>query len=145
MQGIKGKKISGKYLILIILVFASFILSSFTHKNFFGASGESLKLYITIRILSLFVFVAFWHFVIELFIKIKKKDKKACSFLKYFLIYFVIMLVFLILTWPGIFKGDEFYLLANSISHNIQYMQHYVTNIFYIICLMIFPAMATIQ
>lgn len=138
------ESINKKDIIIFILTLISSILSIIGSSSFFDISENKIFLYAILRILSFIIIGAFWSFIINIIINVKKKDKKTLSFLKYFLFYFVIMFIFLLLTWPGIFKGDEFYVLINTIILNIQYMQHYITNIFYAICIMIFPAMATI-
>lgn len=73
-----------------------------------------------------------------------KKDKTFLSYLKYFLLYFVIMGIFLLLTWPGIFKGDEFYVLRAALSFQMSPAQSGLTSLFYICCLLFFPSMAAI-
>ena len=80
-------------------------------------------------------------FAIYYFFKNRKKHK---AFIKYFLIYFGIMMVFLILAWPGIFKGDEFYTIPSVTKMKFEYGQHYFTSIFYALSLSIVPTLAGI-
>lgn len=75
---------------------------------------------------------------------ILEKNKIFLSYLKYFLIYFGIMGFFLLLTWPGIFKGDEFYVLRAALSFQMSPAQSGITSLFYICSLLFFPSMATI-
>lgn len=76
--------------------------------------------------------------------KIIKKEEHFLSYFKYFVPYFGIMAVFFVLTWPGIFKGDEFYVIRAALSFDMSPAQSGLTSIFYISCLLFFPSMATI-
>lgn len=66
------------------------------------------------------------------------------GYLKEFLIYFIPMLLLLLCTWPGIFKGDEFYVLQTVRSLTFSPAQTGITSLFYIACLRFFPSMASI-
>ncbi len=55
-------------------------------------------------------------------------------------IYFLVMLVFLLLTWPGIWRIDEFSILRTAKELHIHYWQGYLTSVYYILCLMMIPA-----
>lgn len=76
------------------------------------------------------------YFIKKVFIEKSDKHKRI---LKYFSVYWGIMFVFLLLTWPGIFKGDEFLILKDNLLLKIYYMQHYLTNIFFVVCRLIIP------
>ncbi|MBO4337004.1 MAG: hypothetical protein J5842_02925 [Lachnospiraceae bacterium] len=80
------------------------------------------------------------HFVISLF---QKKDGYLYR-AKLFAGYFLFMSIFWILTWPGIFKGDEFYTIRAALSFELSAMQSGLTSMFYIITLLFFPSMASI-
>lgn len=54
-------------------------------------------------------------------------------------IYFLIMLCFLLLTWPGIWRIDEFTILRTARNLHIHYWQGYLTSVYYILCLMMLP------
>ncbi len=73
-----------------------------------------------------------------------KGDKELRYRFTFFCAYFVFLSVFWILTWPGIFKGDEFYVLKAALSFELSAMQSGITSVFYIISLLFFPSMATI-
>lgn len=64
--------------------------------------------------------------------------------LREFLIYFIPMFLLLLCTWPGIFKGDEFYVLQSVRSLNFSPAQTGITSLFYIACLRFFPSMVSI-
>lgn len=91
------------------------------------------------------VFCYLFYFIFSLCMwKLWKKDPLFLGYLKYFLIYFIFMGLFWLLTWPGIFKGDEFYVIKAARSFTLSGAQSGLTSIFYIISLLFFPSMATI-
>lgn len=59
-------------------------------------------------------------------------------------IYFLIMMVFLLLTWPGIWRVDEFSILRTARDLHIHYWQGYLTSVYYILCLMMIPVPASV-
>ena len=73
-----------------------------------------------------------------------RNRKKHILFIKHFLIYFGIMSFFLFLSWPGIFKGDEFYVIPTNLQLEVNYIQSLYTNIFYILSLCIIPTVGGI-
>lgn len=64
---------------------------------------------------------------------------------KEFLFYFIPMMLLLICTWPGIFKGDEFYVLQAVRNLTFSPAQTGITSLFYIACLRFFPSLAAIS
>ncbi len=72
------------------------------------------------------------------------RDRKFLSYFKYFIGYFAFMAIFWTLTWPGIFKGDEFYVIQSAKDFTLSGGQSGLTSIFYIVSLLFFPSMATI-
>lgn len=99
-------------------------------------------------ILSLFIACIFGYFVFFLIIYalflLIKKDSVFLSYGKQFLFYFIPLLILLLLTWPGIFKGDDFYVLKAIRSYTFSPAQTGITSLFYICCLRFFPSMASI-
>ena len=53
--------------------------------------------------------------------------------------YFLLMLVLLLLTWPGIWRMDEFGILTSAVQLFPHFWQNYITSVFYIYALMLFP------
>lgn len=49
------------------------------------------------------------------------------------------MLVLLLLTWPGIWRMDEFGILTSAVQLFPHFWQNYITSVFYIFALMLFP------
>lgn len=76
--------------------------------------------------------------------KLLEKDKKFLSYFKFFAGYLGFMGIFWLLTWPGIFKGDEFYVIQSALNFTLSGGQSGLTSIFYIVALLFFPSMATI-
>lgn len=69
---------------------------------------------------------------------------KCRMYVKYTAVYFGFMLVFFIVTYPGIWRMDEFGILKQSIQLNPHFWQHYLTTVFYIFSLMLIPVPAGI-
>ena len=60
-------------------------------------------------------------------------------FVRYTLIYFAIHCALLLLTWPGIWRMDEFGILNSAIQLLPVFWQNYLTSLFYVFSLMIVP------
>lgn len=106
---------------------------------------EQPRLYIygIIALAIIFCF-AFYYIVLTVIQKLIKHDRKFLSYFKYFIGYFAFMSIFWLLTWPGIFKGDEFYVIQSAKDFTLSSGQSGLTSIFYIVSLLFFPSMATI-
>lgn len=72
------------------------------------------------------------------------KNLLFMSWFKWFILYFSVQFIFLLFTWPGIYKGDEFYVLKNAVNFLFSPAQTGLTSIFYMICLLFFPSLAMI-
>lgn len=106
---------------------------------------ETRRLYMYALIAFSFLFGIIFHFIVLRSISlIIKRQKAFLSYFKYFFIYFSIMLIFWLLCWPGIFKGDEFYVLRSALNFELSPAQTGLTSCFYIICLMFCPTLASI-
>lgn len=81
----------------------------------------------------LLVLIALWQGV---FFFIKKADRR---FVRNSLIYFGINLFVLLLVWPGIWRMDEFGILNSAVNLIPVFWQNYLTSIFYVFSLMLFP------
>lgn len=60
-------------------------------------------------------------------------------FVKYTLIYFALNMVLLVLTWPGIWRMDEFGILNSATLLLPVFWQNYLTSLFYVFSLMLIP------
>ena len=70
----------------------------------------------------------FWFF--------KKADR---GFVRCFLAYFALQMGLLLLTWPGIWRMDEFGILNSAVKLLPVFWQNYLTSLFYVFSLMLFP------
>lgn len=102
-----------------------------------------LYVYVILAAAVLFCYLFYLTFCISVK-KLIKKDADFLSYFKYFIGYFAFMGIFWLLTWPGIFKGDEFYVIRSALEFDLSGAQSGLTSIFYIIALLFFPSMATI-
>lgn len=84
--------------------------------------------------------ICFWVFLIVLWQGIFYLKKKAGKdFRRIFFCYFGLMMVLLLFTWPGIFRQDEFGLLSSAVQLFPLFWQNYLSSVFYVISLMLFP------
>lgn len=72
------------------------------------------------------------------------KNHHFLRLLKQFLICFIPLFILLLCTWPGILKGDEFYVLQAARSLTFSPAQTGITSLFYIACLRFFPSVGAI-
>lgn len=88
-----------------------------------------------------FVFIlAFWQlagYLVREYCSGNEAVRRTC---RYAVIYFAVMLVFLLLTWPGIWRVDEFTILNTAKNLHIHFWQGYLTSVYYFLCLMMIPA-----
>lgn len=100
MQKLTDTKITKKTILWSVLKIIINVLTLIVSKDFFVVTQKNTLLYFIIRIIVFFCITFFVKSVIELIIQIKNKNRKVISFIKYFLVYFLLMLFFLLLTWP---------------------------------------------
>ncbi len=106
---------------------------------------ETKRLYMYALVALSFLFgILFYFLLLRSIYLIISKNKTFSSYTKYFLFYFGIMLIFWLLCWPGIFKGDEFYVLRSALSFELSPAQTGLTSCFYIVCLLFCPTLASI-
>ncbi|MBE5880970.1 MAG: hypothetical protein E7289_01475 [Lachnospiraceae bacterium] len=86
-----------------------------------------------VKIAFLLLLVFIWQLV---FWAAKHADR---IFLKVAGGYMLLMTVMLLLTWPGIWRMDEFGILSSSIQLFPHFWQNYITSVFYIVALMLVP------
>lgn len=118
----------------IISFFSDRLIFSYVSFDFStGLLAAKSIIMIGAKVLFLPVLMIFWHTVIWL---IKKADRR---FVRFFVIYGFVNAAILLLTWPGIWRMDEFGILSNALKLQPVFWQNYVTSIFYIYSLMIIP------
>ena len=128
----------------LILYIIHFLLVNGKVRSIFSL-GDSPRLYMYGLIgLSVLFGILFYGVFVFCILLLKKKNGMFLAYLKFFLVYFSIMGVLFLLVWPGIFKGDEFYVLRSALNFQLSSAQTGLTSCFYIICLLFFPNMAMI-
>ena len=90
------------------------------------------------KILFLIVLFVFYNYIYYL---LKKASKEYVKFVG---IYFAMMIGLLLLTYPGIWRMDEFGLLFTASEAFFDFWQNYLTDLFYIMALMFCPIPASI-
>ena len=80
-----------------------------------------------------------WNIVINIAQKLYRKDINTKKYLKYFGIYFTIMIVFLLLIWPGHWVWDEIFIIENTSNCNVFQWQSVITQIYYGVILLLIP------
>jgi len=70
------------------------------------------------------------------YIFVKKADR---IWILYTLVYWAINTILLLFVWPGIWRLDEFGILGRASNLILHFWHNYLTSIFYILSLMIFP------
>ncbi|MBE5881282.1 MAG: hypothetical protein E7289_03050 [Lachnospiraceae bacterium] len=128
----------------VLMVIAHILIVKNRDKVTFSMPEQpQLYIYGILGIAVAFCFL-FYFILITVIQKLLEKDKKFLAYFKYFAGYFAFMSVFWLLTWPGIFKGDEFYVIRGALNFTLSGGQSGLTSILYIVALLFFPSMATI-
>ncbi|MGE5329289.1 MAG: hypothetical protein ACM3KR_07270 [Deltaproteobacteria bacterium] len=132
---------------LILSVF-HWLLSFITDKSIFrfnvikalncGAYLAVCK-YVFIKLMYLLMIVLLWQIIGFCIKGVKNGNQNIKKYLHFTLIYFSIMFVLLILTWPGIWRWDEFNLLKAAQNLEMFYWFTYISSFVYIFSLMIIP------
>ncbi|WP_156949618.1 hypothetical protein [Paenibacillus sp. FSL R7-269] len=117
------------------------IISFFTEKVF-SDNIASYKGYISSKIVYFFICYFSARFLIFFFRGIKNPFKKAWTI--NLLCIFIPLFVWLLLSWPGIFTWDEFWVFEAATYFNIENWQSYITSYFYIISMYFFPSAGAI-
>ena len=128
--------------IALVLALIHFVLSFFTDRLFFSyawfdfsTTRESLRSVetIVVKVVFLLVLIALWQVA---FWAAKHVER---FFLKVAGGYMLFMMLLLLLTWPGIWRMDEFGILSSSVQLFPHFWQNYITSVFYILALMLLP------
>ena len=131
--------------IYLIIALIHFIISFFLDKFLFRINIFNIKntneicTLIIMKLVSLMLYIFIWQIIGRILTNIRKKDEKTLKLIKYFFIYFGINIILLILTWPGIWRWDEFNILHHVSFYKLEYWQNYLTSIFYLLSYMIIP------
>lgn len=154
---IKCKKIKISKIDIILYIFSTFwiIFSFFNDFKFFNfsytervsyyiSSGNpnSIAFYILLKIIFIVLVYLFTFYISNLIKKVRKKDKRAISLIKIYLILLLVYGIVLLLIYPGIWYNngmDEFQVFDFARNLQVQYHQGVITSMLYILGLMIFP------
>lgn len=125
----------------LIVSFIHWCISFYTDKLVFSydkviLGSDEFVAFILTKFIFLITLVILWQFI---FLFIKNRGLVNKRYLKFSFIYFAIMMGFLLVTWPGVWRWDEFSILSMAKGFTLNYWQHYITSIFYIISMMMIP------
>lgn len=140
-----GKCLLNKYrlsepviaIISLALAFFHTLLTLVTDKLYF-IYGNDLSFYLTLlnyKILLFIILFIFYYFLLK-FIKYKKYKS---VYFKIFISYFIIMMLLLILVYPGVWRNDDLGILLYAKTFKLESWHHILTSIIYILSLMIIP------
>ena len=121
----------------ITVAVVHWLISLLTDRLFFTC--ESSVVYGIWTVLFLLFVLCFYQVMGYLVNEFQSGNKAVRKVIRLSGIYFLIMLVFLLLTWPGIWRVDEFSILRTAQALNINFWKGYLTYVYYIICLMMLP------
>ena len=91
---------------------------------------------IVVKVIFGVILVLLWQWI---FWATKHADRR---FLKVAGGYMLFMSLVLLLTWPGIWRMDEFGILSSSLQLFPHFWQNYITTVFYVVALMLIPVPA---
>lgn len=117
----------------------------FTYSLFdFSSAAAGIKTGIAwgAKLAFLLLLVFGYQLLFRVFRGIINREERLCLFLRFAGIYFLVMLLFLLAVYPGIWRNDEFGILAQAAALNPVFWQNYLTSIFYIFSLMLIPVPA---
>lgn len=126
----------------VVIAFVHFIASFWTDRLIFryvtwdfSVWKQAFKSLETIGVkLSFLVLLIFlWQGVFSFFVRAERRFRRFALF------YLTVMLALLLLTWPGIWRMDEFGLLTSSVQLFPHWWQNYITSVWYIYALMLLP------
>ncbi|MBO5450608.1 MAG: hypothetical protein J6A11_03585 [Lachnospiraceae bacterium] len=123
--------------IAIIQWFVTTILQ--VDRTFFTYDSETTFFFI-IKCLFLLLLMVAWCFVFMVYRKIKAQDANYKRGVQVFLVYFSIMMVLLLILWPGTWSWDDLWTL-HDIQHydDLNEWQHIITGIYHDLMLQILP------
>jgi hypothetical protein len=128
---------------LLLWSIHTFLLRHQVHNIFSQDIVWGRTQYAAVAIALLFGYCVYLCFLTALFL-LCTKNKVFLKLCREFFIYFIPMFLLLLCTWPGIFKGDEFYVLKAVRNLTFSPAQTGLTSLFYIACLRFFPSMVSI-
>ncbi|MCM1144578.1 MAG: hypothetical protein NC318_07325 [Blautia sp.] len=130
--------------IALVIALVQFVLSFWTDKLIFnyvtGDFSEGvlyaikyMKRTIAAKAVFLVLVILLWQGIFYFFTKTDKGFRYRTLF------YFGVMFLLLLLTWPGIWRLDEFGILTSSMQLMPYYWHSYITSVWYIFSMMLLP------
>lgn len=130
-----------KYMLSITIALYFWVASFFLERLWFDIGYIKLtnKVYVVSKIMLLVILMVISFTSIYIINKLERNSIYFQFFIKIFILYFAIMFLILLLTWPGIWRWDEIWILNGSQYFQLNSYQHFLTSYFYIISLMMIP------
>ncbi len=126
----------------VLATVIQFTVSFFTDRLFFNywpiiKTSDLIRIIVfkTLFFIALFII---WQVILKLIDGVKNKNVNITWF-RCAIGYFTILFISTLAVWPGLWESDEFHILAENISLHILIWQSLLSNVFYIISLMILP------
>ncbi len=125
-------------IIFISLAIIHFILAFVTTEI-----SHTVKFYFS-EVVVLISLVVFWQSIPYFYKKVKENNQDIILFLKHFSFYFTIQCFFLILLWPGVYRGAEMFYIYQDVveSGSFFYWYHWLLSFFWMCCINIFNHVA---
>jgi hypothetical protein len=127
----------------IIISIIQFLISFFIVDNEIFNDTSNLNTYLIYKAIFFIILIVIWHWIFKM-IESYRKNEFVRKQIHFTCIYLTVMLAILIIVWPGIWRWDEFFVLNKALDFQLNYWQHFLTSLFYIFSLMIYPAPVSI-
>lgn len=85
---------------------------------------------ITTKITVYIAIIAFWQYVPKIITRIKEKDEKTKIFLIHFFVYLAINLIFLALTYPGMWTREDAWVMQRAASGDIFFFYNWFSSFY---------------
>lgn len=134
-----GRKLNKTALIAALVHFAVSFFSDrliFTYAWLDASTAKQLLRSIEtigVKIAFLIMLIALWQAAFWVASHVERRYLKVAGG------YMLFMTALLLLTWPGIWRMDEFGILSSSVQLFPHFWQNYITSVFYILALMLLP------
>ena len=135
------KSIVRKYLPAILIGVMQWFLSGLLKLDTCFFTYESVTEHmIIVKIVFLIAIIFWWCFVLNIYRKIKERDAIYVRALRFFLVYFLFILILFVVLWPGTWSWDDLWTL-NQISTYSSFTpwQNIITGIYLDLLLQIIP------
>lgn len=126
---------------LIIASLHTLLSIYFDHNIFIPEHLLIKKIYLIIKPIAIITIFIFWWGLFKIIKAATSGNVFAKKFILHFFIYLSIMLFFLILVWPGIWRSDEPNLLMTDVNLMFNRWHHWLTDAYFIwaLCILGFP------